>query len=331
MLAAGCATSPPAPVEDRAARGRAAGRAVAPAARCARRRRSRRRPPTYTVKRGDTLHQIALDSGLDYRELAAWNNIENVNVIRVGQVLRLARTRARAPPVAQEVRIGRNDGAACAPRRSIVEAPARHRCRRQHRVASTTALAGRAAARGPRVAANLKTSPKAIKEPYSDQAVRELTLAASAVARAAPMRLQWPPRRRARRAESEPRASATPSAPPPATAAPPHRPRPRGDADRLDWAWPAKGKVIAGFSETANLKGIDIAGTAGAGGARERRRAGRLRGQRAARLRQAHHHQAQRHVPVRVRAQPRNPRQGRRSRSRADRRSPRWATPTPTR
>ena len=48
------------------------------------------RPQTYTVKRGDTLHQIALDYGLDYRELAAWNNIENPNLIRVGQVLRLA-------------------------------------------------------------------------------------------------------------------------------------------------------------------------------------------------------------------------------------------------
>ena len=47
-------------------------------------------PPTYTIKRGDTLYQIALDHGLDYRELAAWNNIENVNVIRVGQVLALA-------------------------------------------------------------------------------------------------------------------------------------------------------------------------------------------------------------------------------------------------
>jgi lipoprotein NlpD len=48
-------------------------------------------PPglTYVVKRGDTLYQIALDTGLDYRELAAWNSIENVNLIRVGQVLRL--------------------------------------------------------------------------------------------------------------------------------------------------------------------------------------------------------------------------------------------------
>ena len=36
-----------------------------------------------------------------------------------------------------------------------------------------------------------------------------------------------------------------------------------GDDDRLDWTWPAKGKLVGAFSETANLKGIDIAGTAG--------------------------------------------------------------------
>lgn len=44
---------------------------------------------TYTVKRGDTLIAIALDHGLDHRELAAWNQIEDPNRIRVGQQLRL--------------------------------------------------------------------------------------------------------------------------------------------------------------------------------------------------------------------------------------------------
>jgi lipoprotein NlpD len=46
--------------------------------------------PTHTVKRGDTLVSIALQYGLDYRELAAWNNITNFNVLSVGQVLVLA-------------------------------------------------------------------------------------------------------------------------------------------------------------------------------------------------------------------------------------------------
>ena len=62
------------------------------------RKRRRRR---YTVKRGDTLYQIALDHGLDYRELAAWNNIENVNVIRVGQRAACSRRRAKPAPRSQ--------------------------------------------------------------------------------------------------------------------------------------------------------------------------------------------------------------------------------------
>jgi lipoprotein NlpD len=55
--------------------------------------------PTYTVKRGDTLVGIALANGLDYRELAAWNNIKDVNVIGVGQVLVLQAPGGAAAPV----------------------------------------------------------------------------------------------------------------------------------------------------------------------------------------------------------------------------------------
>ena len=53
--------------------------------------------PTHTVKRGDTLVSIALQYGLDYRELAAWNGITNPNVISVGQVLVLAALPGAAP------------------------------------------------------------------------------------------------------------------------------------------------------------------------------------------------------------------------------------------
>jgi lipoprotein NlpD len=45
------------------------------------------RAPTYTVKPGDTLMRIALDSGQGWRDLARWNNITDPNVIEVGQVL----------------------------------------------------------------------------------------------------------------------------------------------------------------------------------------------------------------------------------------------------
>lgn len=43
----------------------------------------------YTVKPGDTLARIALDSGQNWRDIARWNNIDNPNVIEVGQILRV--------------------------------------------------------------------------------------------------------------------------------------------------------------------------------------------------------------------------------------------------
>lgn len=43
----------------------------------------------YTVKKGDTLYSIALEHGLAYRDLAAWNAIDNPGMIRVGQQLRV--------------------------------------------------------------------------------------------------------------------------------------------------------------------------------------------------------------------------------------------------
>lgn len=43
----------------------------------------------HTVQRGDTLYAIAFANSLDYREIAAWNQLESADIIRVGQVLRL--------------------------------------------------------------------------------------------------------------------------------------------------------------------------------------------------------------------------------------------------
>ena len=238
LLAAGCAMRRAAPVEDRTSVTRAPaiapGTAPPPLSPSAdSERKSAEAVATYTVKRGDTLYQIALDNGLDYRELAAWNSIENVNRIRVGQVLRLTAPGDNAPAGSAP------DGVVTAPLRSappVTEARA---------PAAASAAAAPSAAAG---TGNLKTSPKAIKEPYSDQALRDLTLAATAV--------PAPPAEAMR---------ASPSAPPPPPQAAPVRPAPPDgdDDDRLDWSWPAKGKVVAGFSETANLKGIDIAGNAG--------------------------------------------------------------------
>ena len=50
----------------------------------------------YTVKPGDTLIRIGLDTGQNWRDISRWNTIDNPNQIEVGQVLRVT------PPAANE-------------------------------------------------------------------------------------------------------------------------------------------------------------------------------------------------------------------------------------
>jgi lipoprotein NlpD len=93
----GCATRAPAPVVDRAPAPPAPAPPPVVEAPPPAEKPPEKPIPTHTVKRGDTLVSIALQYGLDYRELAAWNGITNVNVLSVGQVLALAAPAGSAP------------------------------------------------------------------------------------------------------------------------------------------------------------------------------------------------------------------------------------------
>ena len=100
--------------------------------------------PTHVVKRGETLVGIALQYGLDYRELAAWNNITNPNVLATGQVL-------------------------------VVAAPANAKPYTPPTVTTPLASVGppieaRPLANTP----NAKVEPRAQKLPYSDRALAQL-------------------------------------------------------------------------------------------------------------------------------------------------------------
>ncbi len=91
VLTAGCSTrrvSSPAPVEERLGTGRPA-EAAAPSAAALPGAENAGRPGYYTVKPGDTLFRIALDSGQSWRDVQSWNNIANPNILEVGQVLRV--------------------------------------------------------------------------------------------------------------------------------------------------------------------------------------------------------------------------------------------------
>ncbi len=242
---AGCASRTRAPVEDRSAQPSRPSKPPVAAAPTPPPAAEAPSGQTYTVKRGDTLYQIALDSGLDYRELAAWNNIENVNLIRVGQVLRLTAPGSETQASAT--------GVTTAPLRS---APAVTETKPG---APTPAAAAPGPAAPPATVARntdtLKTQPKAFKEPYSEQALKDAARVPVAPAPSAPPETVA--------------MAAPPPSPSPAPKAETPAPRPSAsdaaseDDDRIEWVWPAKGKIVGTFSETANLKGIDIAGSAG--------------------------------------------------------------------
>jgi lipoprotein NlpD len=153
------------------------------------------RPAFYTVKKGDTLYSIALDHGVDYRELAQWNGITDPGVIRIGQQLRMT-----------------------APGGAVTASPFK----------TAPGVTGRPLGDTPVVGENVRTQPRAVRAPYTDQTYAQLSGA-------------------------KPEAPAKPEPKPPVV---------EGD-ENVAWAWPASGKMISGFSDGTNLKGIAIAGKLG--------------------------------------------------------------------
>ena len=77
-----------APVTDRSS-ARAGSPATTPAPASLPAQDNAGKPGYYVVRPGDTLTRIGLEQGQSPRDLARWNNLENPNLIEVGQVLRV--------------------------------------------------------------------------------------------------------------------------------------------------------------------------------------------------------------------------------------------------
>jgi len=104
VVLAGCASSGrKAPVEERSvvAKPPVAAAAPAPAPEAAPvplpGAENAGKPGYYTIKPGDTLLRVALEHGQNWRDLVRWNNLENPNLLEVGQVLRVV------PPATEAV------------------------------------------------------------------------------------------------------------------------------------------------------------------------------------------------------------------------------------
>lgn len=216
LVLTACMSQPAAPIEERSAPLRSAAAGGQPAI-----------AGGYLVKRGDTLYRIALEHGLDYRELAAWNGISPPYTIREGQSLRVSANGSSASSEApvQAKPVG---AAPLVESRPLDPQPA---------VAAAAAASGSVA----QAAGGIKREPRAGKEPYSDEAYARLNRLPDAPKAPEPVKP----------AEAAPAPAVAASAPAAVLA-----------ADELVWAWPTAAKLSSPFSE-AGSKGLDFAGKAG--------------------------------------------------------------------
>ena len=195
------------------------------------------------------MFSIAKQYGVDYRELAAWNNIVNPTAIRLGDTLRLTRPDGAVSSVNATSAIPDSTNQPTPTTNSTAPLTASE--------VTTTPLVVTPpiAVEKPLInSATVKIEPKASKLAYSDLAYAKL-LAESGVATAGIVAPNGS-------LALGPPLGTSPSAPvTPAAAAPTVTLPQIGVADSPNWAWPVKGKVAATFTETT--KGIDIAGTRG--------------------------------------------------------------------
>lgn len=174
----------------------------------------------HIVQKGDTLFAIAFQHGLDYRDLAFWNNLTSPDLIKIGQVLRLT------PP---------DDAAGRA--RGVETIPLRE-----------TALPSPKAIKE----APLFSEPRAQRLPYSEANWATLS-GAKPAAETGKSTVQATDNtaRESSAPDASPKTQALSGAGVSALST--------TAADNDEWRWPAEGALLGGFGEGGG-KGINIAG-----------------------------------------------------------------------
>jgi lipoprotein NlpD len=240
LVLAGCAsTNTPAPVTDRSPQslGRAAPVEV--------------KPGFYMIKKGDTLYSIALDHGQDHKDIVAWNNLDNPNLINVGQVIRVAPLGVAS---AAAVASTSSDGVESHPIAPPTQIESRPIDGKPLEVATSGVVGG------------LKREPKGGTQPYSDDAWAQAQKpqAPQATAAQTAMPVVMPPAQPSTPSASPQQAKpGEPTTKPIAEAASPATSHATAPATTdITWAWPTANKVTAPFNEGTN-KGLDFNGAVG--------------------------------------------------------------------
>ena len=184
----------------------------------------------YIVQKGDTFYSIALNHGIDQKELAEWNNITDPGNIRPGQRINLSVPSREAEPALFAI-----PQHATMP---IVDPTL-------DLSADTSPVAG--VTHGPAIQQKVKTYPKALKLPYSEQNVA---------------RLQYSVNPAFNQQHTEYSSDAVTSGTRIEDASTyVQQNNVALNVPSVEWVWPATGKILSSFS--SNSKGLKIGGHIG--------------------------------------------------------------------
>ena len=212
------------------------------------------RPDSHIVKKSETLFGIGLEYGLDYKEIAAANNITAPYPIKIGQKIDLSSFKTKSATALET-----NKSEASKSDDGVVITP----MKAEPAVIGDKITDKAAAAAKPIVPAVVPTvvpavtpvlsEPKALREPYS----------LAALNRAAANPISTKP---AEAKPTETQAAASKPMETKSTEIIPSDSKPVAtnatDDESIAWVWPAQGAVVASFNEPSN-KGLDIAGKIG--------------------------------------------------------------------
>ena len=196
------------------------------------------RPDSHTVAKGETLFGIGLQYGIDYKEIAAVNNIAPPYPIRIGQKLDLSSFKTKTIATTDATKANPAATEASKTDDGVVVTPIK-----VEPVTIGTATKPSNSPAGVSVVTPVLTEPKATREAYGINAWNR-----AAPIKTADVKLSDKP------ADTKPTDAKT-------TDIKPSDVKPIDD-ESLTWSWPTQGKVSANFNEASN-KGIDIAGTTG--------------------------------------------------------------------
>jgi lipoprotein NlpD len=237
-LLVACESNPPAPVIDRMPNNKPKPPLTKPAAKPVAKNTDAGkdwRPDSHIVKKGDTLFGIGLDYGVDYKEIATANNIAPPYPIQIGQKLDLSSFKVKTA-TAPQANTSADDGVVITPMKTepavVGDKPV---------VADKPIVS---------VVTPVLSEPKALREPYSLEALNRATPTTKPIA-AKPTDVKPTG---TKPADVKPIDAKPAEAKPTDTTA-------TGD-EAITWAWPTQGKVVGNFNEATN-KGIDIGGETG--------------------------------------------------------------------